>query len=387
MAEKIPYTKPSITALETAYASDAAANGWGAHCYDYIHRFERGFEAYLGVDFAIATSSCTGAMHMGLAALGIGAGDEVILADTNWIATAAPIVHLGATPVFVDVLPDTWCIDPADAERHITPRTRAIIATHLYGNLCDMDALLSLGRRTGVPIIEDAAEAIGSQWHGRRAGSMGIFSTFSFHGTKTLTTGEGGLFATSSAALYERVLTLSNHGRARGQVKQFWPDAIGFKYKMSNIEAAIGCAQLERIEDLVARKREILYAYMVRLSALPGITMNPEPEGTVHGAWMPTAVFHPGTGITREMLQEGFAAADIDARVFFHPLSSLPMFEEKPENANAWDLPQRAINLPSFHDMSEADIDRVASTLTAIVRGHRASSSDRHSAQARPHSA
>jgi perosamine synthetase len=380
MAEKIPYTKPSITALETDYASDAAANGWGANCYDYIHRFERGFEAYLGVDFAIATSSCTGAMHMGLAALGIGAGDEVILADTNWIATAAPIVHLGATPVFVDVLPDTWCIDPAVAERHITPRTRAIIATHLYGNLCDMDALLALGRRTGVPIIEDAAEGIGSQWHGRRAGSMGIFSTFSFHGTKTLTTGEGGLFATGSAALYERVLTLSNHGRARGQIKQFWPDAIGFKYKMSNIEAAIGCAQLERIEDLVARKREILYAYMVRLSALPGITMNPEPEGTVHGAWMPTAVFHPATGITREMLQEGFAAADIDARVFFHPLSSLPMFEAKPENVHAWDLPQRAINLPSFHDMSEADIDRVASTLTAIVRGDRASSSDRHSA-------
>lgn len=371
MVKRISYTRPSITALETAYATDAAANGWGEACYGYISRFERGFEAYLGRDYAIATSSCTGAMHMGLAALGIGAGDEVILADTNWIATAAPIVHLGATPVFADVLADTWCLDPAEAARHITPRTKAIVATHLYGNLCDMDALLEIGRRTGVPIVEDAAEAIGSQLSGRRAGSMGLFATFSFHGTKTITTGEGGMLVTGDAAFYERVLTLSNHGRARGQTKQFWPDAIGFKYKMSNIEAAIGCAQLERIEELVARKREILYAYMVRLSAIPGIAMNPEPEGTINGAWMPTAVFHPATGITREALLAGFAAADIDARVFFHPLSSLPMFEARPENVNAWSIPERGINLPSYHDMSEADIDRVAATLTTIARGGR----------------
>lgn len=369
MSDRIPYTKPSITALETAYATDAAANGWGAACYDYIHRFERGFEAYIGCDFALATSSCTGAMHMGLAALGIGTGDEVILADTNWIATAAPIVHLGATPVFVDVLAETWCIDPAEVARHITPRTKAIVATHLYGNLCDMDALLEIGRRNRVPVIEDAAEAIGSQWHERHAGSMGLFATFSFHGTKTLTTGEGGMLVTSDAALYERVLTLSNHGRARGQTKQFWPDAVGFKYKMSNIEAAIGCAQLERIKELVARKREILYAYMVRLCAIPGISMNPEPEDTVNGAWMPTAVFHPATGITREALQLGFEAANIDARVLFHPLSSLPMFEARPENVNAWSIPERAINLPSYHDMTEADIDRVSSTLIAIARG------------------
>lgn len=370
MTNRIFYTKPSITELETSYAADAAANGWGARCYDYIIRFEKEFAAYLGTSHAIATSSCTGAMHMGLAALGIGAGDEVILADTNWIATVAPIKHLGAEPVFVDVLPDTWCIDPSEVERHITPRTRAIIATHIYGNLCDMDALLDISRRTGIPVIEDAAEAIGSVWHGRRAGSMGIFGTFSFHGTKTLTTGEGGMFVTSDADLHEKVLTLSNHGRARGQTKQFWPDAIGFKYKMSNIQAAIGCAQLERIEELVSRKRDILAAYMVRLSTLNGISMNPEYTGTINGAWMPTAVFHPATGITREVLQQAFEAANIDARVFFHPLSSLSMFEEKPANINAWSIPERAINLPSYHDMSEADIERVAETLISVVRSH-----------------
>jgi perosamine synthetase len=370
MSEKTPrisYTKPSITDLEVAYAADAAANGWGERCYDYIVRFENGFRQHLGVTHAIATSSCTGAMHMGLAALGIGRGDEVILADTNWIATAAPVVHLGATPVFVDILPDSWCIDPDDVERHITPKTKAIIATHIYGNLCDMDRLLDIGRRNNIPVIEDAAEAIGSEWHGRRAGSMGTFGTFSFHGTKTLTTGEGGMFVTSDDALFEKVLTLSNHGRARHQKKQFWPDDVGFKYKMSNIQAALGCAQLERVESLIARKREILASYAERLKAYQSISLNPENTGTVNGAWMPTAVFDRDIGISREMLQQAFSAANIDARVFFHPLTSLPMFTERRENRHAWDIPERAINLPSYHDMTEDEIARVTGVIINLI--------------------
>ncbi len=372
MTNRIFYTKPSITTLEQDYAADAAANGWGARCYDYIIRFEAAFASWLGSDHAIATSSCTGALHMGLAALGIGPGDEVILADTNWIATAAPIRHLGAEPVFVDICPDTWCIDTAQAERHITPRTRAIIATHIYGNLCDMDALLDLSRRTGIPIIEDAAEAIGSAWHGgRRAGSMGRFATFSFHGTKTLTTGEGGMFVTSDAELHERVLTLSNHGRARGQVKQFWPDMLGFKYKMSNIQAAMGCAQLQRIEDLVGRKRAIFARYREELRGLPGLSINPEPAGTVNGAWMPTVVFSRDSGVTREDMQQAFAEANVDARVFFHPLSELPMFEARPENRYAWDIPGRAINLPSYHDMTDEDIARVCAVVKTLAQAAR----------------
>ncbi|WP_426123910.1 DegT/DnrJ/EryC1/StrS family aminotransferase [Pararhizobium sp. PWRC1-1] len=370
MSEKTPrisYTKPSITELEVAYATDAAANGWGERCYDYIVRFENGFRQHLGVTHAIATSSCTGALHMGLAALGIGDGDEIILAETNWIATAAPIVHLGATPVFVDILPDSWCIDPAEVERHITPKTKAIIATHIYGNLCDMDRLLDIGRRHGIPVIEDAAEAIGSEWHGRRAGSMGTFGTFSFHGTKTLTTGEGGMFVTSDDALFEKVLTLSNHGRARNQKKQFWPDDVGFKYKMSNIQAALGCAQLERIGSLIARKREILSSYAERLKAYQSISLNPENAGTVNGAWMPTAVFDRDIGITREMLQQAFSSANIDARVFFHPLTSLPMFSERRENRHAWDIPERAINLPSYHDMTEEEIERVTGVIVSLI--------------------
>ena len=190
---KIPYTKPSITPLEVEFATDAAANGWGEHCYDYIVRFEEAFKAHLGVKYAIATSSCTGALHMGMHALGVGPGDEVIMADTNWIATAAPIVHLGATPVFVDILADSWCLDPEQVEAAITPKTKAIVAVHLYGNLCEMDALLAIGARHGIPVIEDAAEAVGSVYHGKRAGSMGRFGAFSFHGTKTITRGRAQL--------------------------------------------------------------------------------------------------------------------------------------------------------------------------------------------------
>jgi perosamine synthetase len=359
MKSPIHYTKPSITELEVEYATDAARNGWGDQCYAYINRFEELFKQHLGVQYAIATSSCTGALHMGMASLGIGPGDEVIMADTNWIATASPIVNLGAKPVFVDILADSWCIDPEKAEAAITPRTRAIVAVHLYGNLCDMDALLAIGEKHGIPVIEDAAEAIGSIYHGKRAGSVGAFGTFSFHGTKTLTTGEGGMFVTNDADLFERVLTLSNHGRARSQTKQFWPDVVGFKYKMSNIQAAIGCAQMERIEELISRKREIFSTYLEQLAPLEGVSMNSEPEGTVNGAWMPTVVFSPKTGVTREKLQAAFAAENVDARVFFWPLSSLPMFESVKTNYIAWDVPKRAINLPSWHDMSAEDLNRV----------------------------
>ena len=368
MSQRIAYTKPSITELEVEYATDAARNGWGEHCYDYIHRFERLFREHLGVAYAIATSSATGALHMGMAGLGIGPGDEVILADTNWVASAAPVLYVGATPVLVDILPDTWCLDPAVAERAVTPRTKAILAVHLYGNLCDMDALRSIGQRNGIPVIEDAAEALGSVWHGHKAGSMGAFGAFSFHGSKTVTTGEGGMFVTNDSELYERVLTLSNHGRARGQAKQFWPDLLGFKYKLSNVQAAIGCAQVERIGELTERKRAILARYKELLSGVDGIAMNPEPAGTVNGAWMPTVVFDRTTGVTREKLQAAFAAANIDARVFFYPLSSLPMFEGHAGGALAADIPTRAINMPSFHDMTDAHQSRVADVVRRALR-------------------
>jgi len=364
---RIYYTKPSITELEVSYATDAARYGWGERCYEYIGRFENAFRRHLNVKHAIATSSCTGAMHMGLAAIGVDAGDEVILGDINWIASAAPITYLRAKPVFVDVLPDSWCIDPAKVEAAITPRTKAIVAVHLYGNLCDMAALQAIADRHGLALIEDAAEALGSSWHGRQAGSMGTFGVFSFHGTKTLTTGEGGMLVTQDEKLFEKLTALSNHGRVRGQVRQFWPDLIGFKYKMSNLQAAVGCAQIERIDALIQTKRRIFDAYAERLHDLP-LTMNPQPEGVVNGYWMPTIVVNEGVEFDRQALLDAFAAAQIDGRVFFWPLSSLPMFEPVPGNSVSYGLYARACNLPSYHDLTISEIDRVCDVVRRFVK-------------------
>lgn len=366
MNSRVHYTKPSITELEVKYATDAARNGWGEHCYDYIARFENAFAKHLGVKYAISTSSCTGAMHLGLAGLGIGPADEVILGDTNWIASAAPVSYLGAAPVFVDVLADTWCIDPLKVEAAITPKTKAIVAVHLYGNLCDMDTLWEIGNRHGIPVIEDAAEAIGSEWRGNKAGSLGFFGTFSFHGTKTITTGEGGMFVTNDKDLYQKVLTLSNHGRDSAQKKQFWSDVIGYKYKMSNVQAAIGCAQIERVNELIAGKRRVFNYYQSVLSGLP-LTMNTEPSGTKNGYWMPTVVVDEGVEFSREALIAEFKHEGIDGRVFFWPLSKLPMFVDLPENRVSYGLFPRAINLPTYHDLAEEDMDRVVNVLIKHV--------------------
>jgi len=366
MKTRILYTKPSITSLEIEYATDAAANGWGDNCYEYIKRFEAGFSEHLDVPFAIATSSCTGAMHMGLSALGVGTNDEVILADINWIASAAAIHHLGATPVLVDIDPTSWCIDPMTAEAAITSRTKAIIATHIYGNLCDLDALKEIADAHGIALIEDAAEAIGSVYKGRKAGSVGTFGTFSFHGTKTITTGEGGILVTSNPDLYETALTLSNHGRARGETRQFWANEVGFKYKMSNIQAAIGCGQLERIEELVLRKRAIFNSYAEAMAHLP-ITLNPEAEDCQNGYWMPTAVLPAGLAALKDKVLEAFTRHNIDGRVFFHPLSSLGHFKNNHRTPISHDIARRAFNLPSYHDLTSTDIKRVVGTIADVI--------------------
>lgn len=368
MKRKILYTKPSITDLEIKFALDAATNGWGEKCYDYISQFENQFAQYLGVKHALATSSCTGALHMGLAALGVGPGDEVILADTNWVATAAPIIHLGAKPVFVDILADTWCIDHTKVEDVITPQTKAIIATHLYGNFSNLPSLLELGEKFGISIIEDAAEALGTTFLNKKAGSMGRFGTFSFHGSKTITTGEGGMFVTNDSDLFQEVFTLSNHGRKLGQKKQFWPEKIGFKYKMSNLQAAIGCAQLQRIDELVLRKVEILDFYRSKIE-IPGFTsMNPIRKDVFNGAWMPNVVFDTSLGLTFERISESLVVEGIDARPFFHPLSSTNLFGSfSGKNIVAYDLPTRSINLPSYHDIQESELELISSVVLDLL--------------------
>ena len=363
--KKIHYTKPSITDLEVQYATDAAKNGWGEKCYDYIYKFENLFKEHLNIKYTMATSSCTGAMHIGLSALGISYGDEVILADINWIASAAPITYLGAKPVFVDILADTWCIDPSKIEAAITPKTKAIIAVHLYGNLCNMDKIMNIAKKHNLYVIEDAAEAIGSIYKGKRAGTIGDFGVFSFHGTKTITTGEGGMFVTNNENLYEKANILNSHGRNPKNPKQFWAETIGFKYKISNIQAAIGCAQVERIDELINRKREIFFEYHKLLSTVERLTMNPIPtdEKTQYGYWMPTIIFESKINFNRERLLKIFKENNIDGRVFFYPLSMLPMFEEKKENVVSYDIFGRGVNLPSYHEITNENIKTICNIL------------------------
>ena len=367
---RISYTKPSITEVEINYASDAAKNGWGSKCYEYINRFEESFKKHLDVKYCIATSSCTGALHMGLYALNIKPGDEIILANTNWVATAAPIIHLGAMPVFVDILEKSWCIDPENVRQAINSKTKAIIATHLYGNLCEMNNLLSIGEEYNIPIIEDSAEAIGSIYKGKKAGSMGLFGTFSFHGTKTITTGEGGIFVTNDKFLFEKVLTLSNHGRSTKQTKQFWPDMIGFKYKMSNIQAAIGLGQLERLNYLLKKKREIFNHYKNYLSDLP-LIMNPEDDDCTNGYWMPTIVFKKDFKIKRDNLISYLNSQNIDARVFFWPLSHTPIKGKKAFNKKEYlseEIHLRSLNLPSSFDLTTTDIKFVCDSMRYYLK-------------------
>lgn len=359
MSSKIHYTKPSITEREVAYATDAAREGWGERCYDYVARFESDFAGHLGVKHAIATSSCTGALHMGFAELGIVPGDEVILGDINWIASAAPITYLGGKPVLVDVLPDTWCLDPARVEEAITPKTKAILAVHLYGNLCELDQLLAIGKRHGIPVVEDSAEAIGSVFEGARAGSIGAFGTFSFHGTKTLTTGEGGMWVSNDSDLFEKVRTLSNHGRSASEKRQFWPNKIGFKYKLPNIAAAIGCGQMERIEELISRKRAIFSYYRERLTGLPVRVNPPDAPGRIHGYWMPTFIVDEDVPFDRDALLARFKERNIDGRVFFWPLSETGHFEVRHETPVSRAITLRGVNLPSYHDLTEEEMDRV----------------------------
>jgi len=370
MTHRIPYTKPSITELEIRYATDAVTNGWGAQCYDYIYRFQDAFKAHLGVKYAIATSSCTGALHMGLAGIGVGPGDEVILADINWIATAAPVTYLGATPVLVDILPDTWCIDPARVEEAITRRTKAIVATHLYGNLSALDELLAIGERHGIPVVEDAAEALGSVYKGKRAGSIGRFGAFSFHGTKTITTGEGGMFVTNDADLYEAVAVLSNHGRAKREPRQFWPVRIGFKYKLGNVAAAIGLAQVERIDELVADKKRIFADYTQALADTL-LRLNPQPTADAQpGYWMVNAIFPDGSLDVdlRNSLIQKLKSIGADARVFFWPLSSLGLFAPGRPCPVAAAIAPRGLNLPSAAFLTSTDIKAVCDLIRPNVK-------------------
>ncbi len=360
---KIPVNRPSITSHEVEYVTDAVTNGWGDYCYDYINKFSEKMKETFGVKYAWPTSSCHGALHIVLMALGVRAGDEVIVPDITWIGSASPVVWLGANPVFVDVLEDTWCIDPSKIEKSITTKTKAIIVVHLYGSVCEMDEIMEIGRKYNLPVIEDAAEAIGSEYHGKRVGSIGDFGVVSLHGTKTFTSGEGGAILSNRDDLVDKISTISNQGRRPDKHIMFWVDEIGLKYKMSNLDAALGLAQFERFDELVDKKRQIFKWYSEELKDMPDIRMNVEKPGTKNLYWMPSVIFGDSYKFNREELIRTMNDNGIGFRPFFFPLSMYPMFVTKDSNVVSYRLCKTGINLPSYHDMTRDDVKCVCDCL------------------------
>ena len=365
----IPVSGPSITQKEIDYVTDAVTNAWYGNANIYHDKFERLFADYLGVKYAVALPSCTSAIHLSLLALDISAGDEVIVPDVTWIASAAPINYVGATPVFADIDPQTWCISTESLERYITPKTKAIIPVNLYGGMPNMDALLAISKKYNLAVIEDAAESIGSEYHGQKSGSFGDTGVFSFHGSKTLTTGEGGMLVTDRDDIYQRVLFLRDHGRKPGD-KLFYNTEVGYKYKMSSMQAALGLAQLERIEELIDRKRKIFSWYQVELDSIHGLTLNYEPPNTKNTYWMVTAIIDPKLGIEKKLLMDKMLEDKIDTRPFFHPLSSLPAYSHLPstklardQNKYSYQISQNGINLPSGMNIKTEDVKSISKAL------------------------
>ena len=371
--ERIPIAGPSITQTEVDYATDAATHGWYTQAGEYPKRFEEAFAKYLGVKHAVSLPSCTSGLHLALAASKIGPGDEVIVPDLTWIASAAPIQYVGATPVFADVDPDTWCLSVDSVRACLTDRTRAILSVDLYGGLPDYPALRALADEHGLMLIEDAAEAIGSELNDRKAGTWGDLAAFSFHGSKTLTTGEGGMLVTDDDELHARVMHLRDHGREPGDVN-FQNTEVAFKYKMPPVAAAIGLAQVERVEELVTRKREIFSWYLEGLSGVKGVTLNQEPRGMRNSYWMVTALLDPELDWPKEKLMAALGAAGIDSRPMFHPLSSLPAYAgtaaaevAAKRNSTSYQISPWGINLPSALCLDRKQVDRVIKVLRQLL--------------------
>ena len=371
--KRILVSGPWITQKEIDYVTDAVTNAWYENANIYHKRFEKAFAEYIGVKFAISLPSCTSAIYLSLMSLDIGPGDEVIVPDSTWIATSAPISYIGATPVFADIDKKTWCLSTESFEKLINPKTKAVIPVDLYGNIPDMDNLRNIAQRYKIAIIEDAAEAIGSEYKGHKAGSFGDTGVFSFHGSKTLTTGEGGMLITNQEGIFRRCLFLRDHGRKPGD-KKFWNTEVAYKYKMSSMQAALGLAQLERIDELVERKRQIFNWYQSELGNIQGITLNYEAPNTKNTYWMVTVVLDEKLEFKKEELLSLMSEKNIDCRPFFYPLSSLPAYkglkqviQAQKRNKNAYKISSCGINLPCGMNMTKEKVSYVCGALKSIL--------------------
>jgi perosamine synthetase len=366
MTISIPISQPSITDLEIRYVTDAVKSGWVSSQGHYIETFERDFADFCGTRYALSTANGTTALHLALVSYGIGPGDEVIIPDLTFVATANAVTYVNATPVFVDIDPDTLCIDPYHVERAITANTKAIIAVHLYGHPAEMDALRTLAQDYGLYLIEDAAEAHGATYHGQRTGGLGDCAAFSFYGNKLITSGEGGMLTTNDEVFYQRAKYLRDH--AMSTHRRYWHTEVGYNYRITNLQAALGTAQLQRIGEFLTKKREIFERYRSHLEGLPNLQLNFVDAGSESSYWMVCLQVAGYSAQQRDRLMAFLKERGIDSRPYFYPLSDMPMYAgSRARTPIAHTIAAQGINLPSYFDMSLADIDYICKTLTRYL--------------------
>lgn len=350
---------PSITNLEIEYVNDAVQNGWNENWNLYLKRLEEAFSSKFFMPHTLATSCCTGAMHMGLKALEIGAGDEVVVPELTWVATASAVRYCDAIPVFVDVDPETWTICPKSLEKAITPKTKVVMPVHLYGHPAKMDEVTAVAEKNNLRIFEDAAPAIGAKFRDQFTGTFGDLSAFSFQGAKLMVTGEGGMLMAKDSKLFAKIRQYAEHGRSADSNKgAFWIEEVGFKYKMSNIQAALGLAQFERLDELIEKKRQIFSWYEARLGEIDGIALNREADWAKSIYWMTSIYLKKNFKRTRNELIEFLKKNEVDSRPVFPAISNYPMWPTM-NNPVANHIGQNAINLPSGHNLTEDQIDYV----------------------------
>lgn len=356
---------PSISQKEIDYVMDAVKNGWNEKLSEYVDRFEKAFADYVGVKYAWTTSSGTAALHLSLLGCGIGQGDEVIVPELTFAACPNTVCYTGAKPVFADIDRTTWCIDPESVLKNITPRTKAIMPVHMYGNFANLDAILEIAKTYNLLVLEDACPAVGIRYKGKHTGTFGNTGAFSFHGAKIAAIGQGGMFTTNDEAIYKRAYWLGTHG-ADWSTRKFLHTAVGYKYYMSNIQAALGLAQLERIEEFVEAKTRIFGWYKERLKDIEGLAMNEPGEGVRSNYWMSSIVLRKDFGIMRNEVIEKLKERKIDTRPFFIPMSDFPHFETA-DNPVAREIAMSGINLPSGVELSEEKVDYVARIVRDVL--------------------
>ena len=366
--KKISFAGPWITQHEVDAVVDATWNGFYENYDRHTKRLEKTVAEYLPVRHTLATHCCTVALHTAAEALGLGEGDEVIVTDISWVATAHSIAYTGAKCVFVDIDPDTWCIDPAAIERAITPRTKAIMLVHTFGHPARMDAIMDIAHRHGLKVIEDAAPALGAEFKGQKCGTFGDISCFSFQGAKLTVSGEGGIFCTSDDALIERARLIASMGRTDSQAV-FWSDEIGYQYTIANLTAALACAQVERIDELLGKKRQIFGWYDERLGEYPGIKLIREQADCKSNYCYPSLLLNDTVSADRDHVVRSLKQLNVHCRPAFPRMSRFPMYEQRFENPVATKVEKRGISLPSAGNLSQADIDFVCQNLLTLIGG------------------